>query len=623
MTVVPLAGDRRHQQVVGRGVARVLEGEPRAAKAAARRGRPARSTVPRTTKHVAPIAASPSRWKLTGRSRSRRPPAAAAHRPGAREQRAEHDDRGADLLDELGRRRRREAPRRTARQIDSSWSAAQWTRQPSSPSTDGHGVDVADARDVGEPEHALGEQARRHLLQHGVLRPARGDRPGERASRHRRQTCSRTVVRLCGHRHSRCRRVRPRAPNDACPSARARTQLGSRAMVIAMMTDPSPEGARPQPRPGARPRRPRRPPWPPSLDGPRRQERRRRRRGQRDAHRALLACRWTASSSSARARRTRPRCSSTASASATARPPHADIAVDPIDGTTLDRPGPQRRAGRHRRLRAGRHVRPGPVRLHGEDRRRAPGRKGACDIRKSPTENLHALSDALEQPVRDLIAVILDRPRHDDLIDEVRQRGARIRLITDGDVAGAISTGWPGAGTRHPLRHRRHPRGRHRRRRAQVHGRRDPGSPVAPRRGRAHAPRRSRLRPRQGAHDRRPRRRATTASSPPPASPTASCSAACGSTSSARRPSSLVMRSKSGTVRKIDGVHRARQAPGVQLDRRVLEASATRSRDGRVARAPAAPRRRPPSRKLGPRERALGLLHARSPPRLVARRAHG
>jgi fructose-1,6-bisphosphatase II len=52
----------------------------------------------------------------------------------------------------------------------------------------------------------------------------------------------------------------------------------------------------------------------------------------------------------------------------------------------------------------------------------------------------------LGRPVRDLTAVILDRPRHDDLIREVRASGARIRLITDGDVAGAIATGWPGAG---------------------------------------------------------------------------------------------------------------------------------------------------------------------------------
>ncbi|MGH9083763.1 MAG: fructose-bisphosphatase class II family protein, partial [Acidimicrobiales bacterium] len=48
--------------------------------------------------------------------------------------------------------------------------------------------------------------------------------------------------------------------------------------------------------------------------------------------------------------------------------------------------------------------------------------------------------------VRDLTAVILERPRHAGLIEEVRASGARIRLITDGDVAGAIATGWPGAG---------------------------------------------------------------------------------------------------------------------------------------------------------------------------------
>ena len=51
------------------------------------------------------------------------------------------------------------------------------------------------------------------------------------------------------------------------------------------------------------------------------------------------------------------------------------------------------------------------------------------------------------RPVRDLTVVILDRERHGDLITEVRSSGARIRLITDGDVAGAIATGWPGAGT--------------------------------------------------------------------------------------------------------------------------------------------------------------------------------
>ena len=97
----------------------------------------------------------------------------------------------------------------------------------------------------------------------------------------------------------------------------------------------SPATTRPQPRDGADARHRsgragRRP-----LDGPGRQERRRRRRGRGHARRAQHASRWTASSSSARARRTKRRCCSTASRSATARAPQMDIAVDPIDGTTL------------------------------------------------------------------------------------------------------------------------------------------------------------------------------------------------------------------------------------------------------------------------------------------------
>src|SRR5262249_50478122 len=75
-----------------------------------------------------------------------------------------------------------------------------------------------------------------------------------------------------------------------------------------------------------------------------------------------------------------------------------------------------------------------------------PRGRGAVDINRSPTENLEALAKSLGQPVRDLTAIILDRPRHADLIGEVRASGARIRLITDGDVAGAIATGWPGSG---------------------------------------------------------------------------------------------------------------------------------------------------------------------------------
>ncbi|MEY2424738.1 MAG: fructose,6-bisphosphatase, partial [Actinomycetota bacterium] len=60
--------------------------------------------------------------------------------------------------------------------------------------------------------------------------------------------------------------------------------------------------------------------------------------------------------------------------------------------------------------------------------------------------NLAAVAKAKGENVRDVTAVILDRDRHSDLIAEVRAAGARIRLIQDGDVAGAISTAWPDSG---------------------------------------------------------------------------------------------------------------------------------------------------------------------------------
>ncbi|MCU1454246.1 MAG: fructose,6-bisphosphatase, class, partial [Acidimicrobiales bacterium] len=68
------------------------------------------------------------------------------------------------------------------------------------------------------------------------------------------------------------------------------------------------------------------------------------------------------------------------------------------------------------------------------------------DIAASPTENLRAVAKAKGESVQDVTAVILDRPRHADLIAEVREAGARIRLIQDGDVIGAVSTAWPEAG---------------------------------------------------------------------------------------------------------------------------------------------------------------------------------
>ena len=75
-----------------------------------------------------------------------------------------------------------------------------------------------------------------------------------------------------------------------------------------------------------------------------------------------------------------------------------------------------------------------------------PEGAGIVDIRLPVDRNLTALAKAKGKSVSDLAAVVLDRPRHADLIDEIRGCGARIRLIPDGDVAGAIATAWPESG---------------------------------------------------------------------------------------------------------------------------------------------------------------------------------
>jgi fructose-1,6-bisphosphatase II len=69
-----------------------------------------------------------------------------------------------------------------------------------------------------------------------------------------------------------------------------------------------------------------------------------------------------------------------------------------------------------------------------------PAGKGVISLDRSPTENLKALARAKGAQVQDLTVVILDRPRHREIIDEVRRAGARIKLITDGDVSAAIAT---------------------------------------------------------------------------------------------------------------------------------------------------------------------------------------
>ena len=116
-----------------------------------------------------------------------------------------------------------------------------------------------------------------------------------------------------------------------------------------------------------------------------------------------------------------------------------DIAVDPIDGTTLTALGRGNAISVIAVAPRGTMYDPGPC-VYMEKIAVGADAKGSIDINKSATENLLAVAKAKGENIRDLTAVILDRDRHADLIAEVRASGARISLIPDGDVAGAIAT---------------------------------------------------------------------------------------------------------------------------------------------------------------------------------------
>jgi len=126
-------------------------------------------------------------------------------------------------------------------------------------------------------------------------------------------------------------------------------------------------------------------------------------------------------------------------------PPETDIAVDPVEGTTLTALGRGNAISVIALSERGSMFNPGPV-FYMEKIAVGPDCVGAVDITRSPTENLEAVAKAKGKSVRDVTAVVLDRPRHEELIDEIRAAGARIRLIQDGDVIGAVSTAWPSAG---------------------------------------------------------------------------------------------------------------------------------------------------------------------------------
>jgi fructose-1,6-bisphosphatase class II len=124
--------------------------------------------------------------------------------------------------------------------------------------------------------------------------------------------------------------------------------------------------------------------------------------------------------------------------------PKVDIALDPLEGTTICATGAPNAL-------AVIAMADGGNLLHCPDtymEKIAAGSagKGVVDLNKTPTQNLQALAEAKRCSIEDLTVIILSRPRHEALIKEVRQAGARIRLIGDGDVSAAIATTKPETG---------------------------------------------------------------------------------------------------------------------------------------------------------------------------------
>jgi fructose-1,6-bisphosphatase II len=126
-------------------------------------------------------------------------------------------------------------------------------------------------------------------------------------------------------------------------------------------------------------------------------------------------------------------------------PPLVDIAVDPIDGTTLTSLGRPNAIAVIALSERGTMFNPGPC-VYMEKIATGPDAADAIDLTASVKANLKWVAKALRKDVADVTAVILDRDRHQHIIKECREAGARIRLIPDGDVAGAISTAWPESG---------------------------------------------------------------------------------------------------------------------------------------------------------------------------------
>jgi fructose-1,6-bisphosphatase II len=124
--------------------------------------------------------------------------------------------------------------------------------------------------------------------------------------------------------------------------------------------------------------------------------------------------------------------------------PRVDIAVDPLEGTNIVAKGQWNAITVVA-------VAPEGTMLHAPDmymEKIAVGPKAKCRVHLDATvaENLREVAKATEKDISDVVAVILDRERHGQMIEEIRQAGARIKLISDGDVAAALNTAFEDTG---------------------------------------------------------------------------------------------------------------------------------------------------------------------------------
>ncbi len=117
--------------------------------------------------------------------------------------------------------------------------------------------------------------------------------------------------------------------------------------------------------------------------------------------------------------------------------PAVDVAVDPIDGTTLTAKGMNNAISVVALAERGAMFDPSAV-FYMEKIVCGPEAAGKIDIAAPVKVNLQRVAEAKGVPINDLTVVILDRPRHDQLSKDIREAGARIKFITDGDVAGAV-----------------------------------------------------------------------------------------------------------------------------------------------------------------------------------------